>query len=89
MHGAQALFDHLEALDMPRPLDLAFYGSGPTHIVHVMVCMAGIDGRVFGATGGNSDVTSPEVAARFGARVRFRPRITYRPDFVGLRKLPL
>jgi hypothetical protein len=47
------------------------------------------DGRVFGACGGNSDTTSIEIAMKQGARVRYRTRRDYRPDFICYLRMPL
>lgn len=66
---------------------LAFYGHGLNALNHVMLVLP--DGRAFGACGGNSSTTSPELAAKQGARVRYRPTHAYRPDFKGFRALPL
>lgn len=90
LHNAQRLWNELEPTDRPAPGDLAFYGHGKNLISHVMVCFdGGPNGRVFGACGGNQYTTSAELAAKIGARVRFRNTKDYRPDFKGFRKLPL
>jgi cell wall-associated NlpC family hydrolase len=62
--------------------DLVFYGP-PNRITHVMVLWP--DGRVFGATGGNSKTTTPTK----GAEVQFRSKVMYRPDLRGFRAFPL
>lgn len=67
--------------------DLAFYGHGRNMPSHVMMFCG--DGRVFGACGGNTDVVSPEIAKKKGARVRFRESPLYRPDFLGFWRNPL
>lgn len=66
---------------------LAFYGPAMNMINHVMLVLP--DGRSFGACGGNSAVTSPEIAAKKGARVRYRATHAYRPDFRCFRAIPL
>lgn len=66
---------------------LAFYGPAMNMVNHVMLVLP--DGRSFGACGGNSAVTSPEIAVKKGARVRYRPTHAYRPDFLCFRALPL
>lgn len=74
-----------------RPGDLAFYGrrlrDGRLDCTHVMVLLAG--GRVWGASGGDSTTTTREAALARGARVKAKPLIRYRSDFLGLRRLPL
>lgn len=80
---AKDLFELLEPTDDPQPLDLCFYGM--PEVDHVMFLWH--DGRVYGACGRGS-TSSPELAAVQGARVRFRPRVDYRDDFRGYRKLP-
>ncbi len=85
-HSAAKLFDELEATKDPHPGDLAFYGP-PTRITHTMIFWG--DGRVFGATGGNRDTTTPVIAKKKGACVQFKPSVNYRPDFRGFRKLPI
>ncbi len=45
------------------------------------------DGRVYGACGGNSDVTSPEIAEAKSAMVQFHKCIPYRHDLLGFRSL--
>lgn len=86
-HNAQRLYNELAKTEAPRPGDLVFYGSGPTHITHVMIHFG--DGQVLGATGGNHTTDSVEEARKIGARVRFRPRHDYRPDRVGYAVSPL
>ena len=66
---------------------LAFYGPAMNMINHVMLVLP--DGRSFGACGGNSAVTSPDIAAKKGARVRYRATHAYRPDFRCFRAIPL
>lgn len=72
--------------EMKLPLDapagaLAFYGP-PGKANHVMLCVG--DGRVFGACGGGPQTVAPQK----GACVQYRPSLRYRPDFLGLRRLP-
>jgi len=85
-HSSARLFDELEVTEKPAPGDLAFYGP-PHRITHVMVVVG--DGRVMGAAGGGSGTTSLEIARRQGARVKFKTKHNYRPDFRGFRRLPL
>lgn len=87
-HNAGRLFAALKSTKEPMPLDLAFYGP-PGSITHVMFFMANGDGRVFGACGGNAFTTTVEKAREQGACVRFRPKVDYRPDFRGFRRIPL
>lgn len=84
-HNAARLFAELEPTEEPNPLDLCFWGQ-PGQVSHVMLLWH--DERVFGACGGNSSTTTPELAQKIGARVRFRSGIGYRPDFRGYRTLP-
>lgn len=74
-----------------QPGDLAFYGrrkpDGALDCTHVMVLLPG--GRVWGATGGDSTTTSRAIAEAKGARVKAKPLVRYRQDFVGFRRLPL
>ena len=65
--------------------DFAFYGADPHSTTHVMVALErqGDVVPVFGASGGNSDVTSPAIAKKKGARVRSRSTHLYRRDFLG------
>ena len=81
------LFKQFKDTDDPRFGDLVFYGVGKNCLTHVMMYCS--DGKVFGACGGNSDVTNPEIAKKRGARVRFRDRVDYRPDFVAYKRLEL
>lgn len=88
-HNAQRLFDHFEPLGpgaTPRAMDLAFYGSSPRNVDHVMVLWG--DGQVFGASGGNRHSIDPVDTLRRGQKVRFRPSVTYRPDLIAIRSLP-
>ena len=86
-NGSSAhLFDKLKPTDDPEPGDLIFYGP-PHKVTHVMVYWG--DGRCYGATGGDSTTVSVEMANRRGARVRFRAKVKYRPDFRGFRRLPI
>lgn len=85
-HGAQRIMDEWEPTTTPHALDVALYGR-PGHANHVMFVWG--DGRVYGASGGNSSTTSPQVAARIGACVKFKPSAGYRPDLLGYRVNPL
>lgn len=85
-HNAARLFADLEPTTSPKPGDLCFYGR-PGKVSHVMVWVG--DGRVVGASGGNSDTLSREIAQRQGACVKFKKSHLYRPDWRGFRALPL
>jgi cell wall-associated NlpC family hydrolase len=85
-YNAARLFLELKPTDVPRPGDLCFYG-GPGRITHVMTWVG--DGQVVGASGGNRDTLSVEIARRIGARVKYRKSHLYRPDFRGFRQLPV
>lgn len=92
-HNAQALYTLSQKLSGPEealPGDLVFYGPGKNAINHVMVCIEPSlhgDYRVFGACGGDSKTTTPELAKKIGARVRYRNRINYRPDFRAIGRI--
>lgn len=68
---------------------LAFYGPSyrPSQPTHVMTVTRSPDDHliVTGATGGNSDTITVEIANKIGACVKTRPSIGYRRDllFVG------
>jgi murein DD-endopeptidase len=80
-HNAQRLWTELPETFDPQPGDLAFYGR-TDHSSHVMV-RVGAFGLIVGASGGNSDTTTPTP----GASVKIRASHTYRPDFLGWRSL--
>lgn len=84
-HGAAGLFDALEHVEEPLPMDIAAYGA-PGHVDHVMVVWG--DGRVYGASGGNSYTTSVELALARKACVHFKDSVAYRPDFRAYLRLP-
>jgi hypothetical protein len=86
-HHSQALFDLLRPENAPQAGRLAFYGSSQRGVSHVMWCVG--DGRVYGACGGDSSVTTPELARDRGAKAMFRLRVEYRADFLGYRSLQL
>lgn len=83
-HNSERMFRELSEIQGRSAMagDLVFYGP-PNRITHVMVLWE--DGRVYGATGGNSKTTTPTK----GAAVQFRRSIHYRPDLRGLRAFPL
>jgi murein DD-endopeptidase len=89
-HRCQTLWEALPPTREPQPGDLALYGT-PGHATHVMLVVG--DGRVYGACGGDSTTTSPELALQRGARVRYRLKVEYRhgrdgrSDFLGYRSL--
>lgn len=89
-YSSQRMFEEFEVALRPAPTDvvLALYGfpgdSAP-HVNHVMLTVG--DGRVFGACGGDHSTLTLEAAKLRKAEVRFRPSVTYRPDFLGYRRL--
>jgi len=87
-HNAARLFAELEPIEFfqLRPGDLVFYGQ-PGQISHVMFFWTP-EGEVYGACGGNSSTTSPEVAMKAGACVKSRRSVLYRPDVRGYRRYP-
>lgn len=87
-HNTDVLWNELTPIIEPRPGDLAFYGrGGPRNVSHVMV--VGPLGIVFGASGGDSGVTSVAIARQRGAKVKAYDDVMYRPDFRGYRRLPV
>lgn len=89
-HGTARLWAELEATDEPMPMDLCFFGlvqGGQLTNGHVMTLWD--DGRVYGACGGNSHVTSVELAKKANAYVKFQLGTHYRHDFIGYRHLPI
>jgi hypothetical protein len=99
-HSAQRLYNACKDIEGWNSLDskhlppkselpcLAFYGPGKNMITHVVVVMP--DGRVIGAgNGGDSTVTTPDIAKKRGARVKFFSNHLYRDDFRGFKKIPL
>lgn len=89
-HNAQTLYGCLPHTADPRPGDLAFYGTGRFGISHVMVVWGGGPlGPVVGASGGNHDITSVDLARAKGARVQMKPSVKYRPDLVGYATPPI
>ncbi len=84
--NARMFFDRLSPIEPAdaQPGDLVLYG-GPEGHMHIM-CWWG-DGRVFGATGGGHTCTTPEIAAKIPAKVRFK-LLGYRPDLRGFRSAP-
>lgn len=80
MYNCARLYSLLLPTDKPVKGDLCFYGlkDRPTHV------MVFIGPTVFGASGGGKQTTTPVAHAK----VQYKPRVTYRPDFLGYRKLP-
>lgn len=70
----------------PRAGDLAIYGT-PQRATHGMILWE--NGHVIGACGGNQHTVTPALAARVGAKVRFRPSALYRSDLLGYLCFPL
>jgi len=85
-HNAELLWKGLPHTPKPVAGDLIFYGHGD-YATHVMILMP--DGRPYGASGGNSATTSPEIAKAIGAKVQYRSKVTYRPDLLGYAANPL
>lgn len=85
-HGAAGLFEALGHVDFPAPLDLAAYGP-PGHVDHVMFWWG--DGRMYGASGGDSTTTTVASALSRRACVHFKTAVSYRPDFRCYLRLPL
>lgn len=84
-HNAQKLHDECDSLSAPEEGCLVFYGKSPTQVSHVMTYMA--DGRVFGASGGNSKTVTPDIAKSIGAKVKYQSGPKYRPDLIGFGRL--
>ncbi len=76
---AEGLRQKFPAISTPNIGDLVFYGK-PDRATHVMMCIA--DGIVIGASGGNSECTTPEIAKKKNAMVKIK-RINYRDDIIG------
>jgi hypothetical protein len=75
----QATRNLLPLAETPAPGDLAFYGTGPTHIIHV----ATVDefGGVISADGATPDIKDlAHAMANPANRVRRHPTINYRRD---------
>lgn len=84
-HNAQALSELGEDADGgPVEGDLAFYGKDG-HITHVMTVVS--DGRVFGASGGDSRTTTPEIAKKMNANVRYQSSVLYRKDLACIKRI--
>ena len=85
-HNTDRLWAELEPTSNPIPGDLVLYGgTRPDDVQHVMVWWG--DGRVYGACGATSAITTLHDAVRAQARVRFR-RLHYRTDLRGYRHSP-
>lgn len=87
---AQGICNLLKDLGAVSPVrfklgDIAFYGSDPDHITHVMMLID--DYRVIGATGGDSRVKTLEDAKARNACVRGE-RLDYRKDLVCVLRPP-
>ena len=87
--NAQKLLNNCAMVDKPLPGDLCFYGPSHAMVTHVMIYTGTKykEGQVFGASGGDSTVTSPEKAAAKEASVRFHRTPKYRKDFLGYGRL--
>lgn len=86
-HNAHALMGLCTPVD-PRDLrsgDMVFYGSG-SRASHVMTVTD--DGRVYGASGGDSTTVTPELAKARNATVRHQKDYKYRKDFLMAGRLP-
>lgn len=86
MHNCQRLFIALPQTKKPFAGDLCFYGTDSNRVSHVMMWVG--DGRVIGACGGDSRVTSVEIARQFRAMVKFKNSHLYRKDFLGFGSSP-
>ena len=86
-HNANALMGLCAevASDATRAGDLVFYGSG-SRATHVMTVMG--DGRVYGASGGDSRTVSPTIAKAMNATVRYQKDYKYRKDLIRFGRLP-
>jgi cell wall-associated NlpC family hydrolase len=84
-HNAQKLHDECHPIDAPGEGCLVFYGSDANHVSHVMTYLS--DGRVFGASGGNSKTVTPEIAKQMNANVRYQSNYKYRSDFVSFGRI--
>lgn len=85
-HNCARFWKDLPATETPKPGDLVLYGRAE-HPTHVMIYWGGNPARVYGASGGNSDTLTVELAQKRGARVRFKTSVDYRPDRLGFRTL--
>jgi len=91
--NAQKLLNNCAVVTDPRPGDLAFYGPSRSLVTHVMVYIGtnagpGLRGkRVFGASGGDSRVVTPEIAKERNAVVRGFKSHLYRHDFLCFGRL--
>lgn len=80
--SARGLFNLCQRTQAPLPGDLAFYGSKPDKVTHVVVIIDGV--RVVSASGGDSRTTSKEIARKMGAAVKLHSSVLYRSDFLGI-----
>lgn len=88
---ADSLYRDLEAIDVPRPGDLALYGT-PAKATHVMIVVGELVAGacpVAGMSGGGSKTASVEIAKASGAWHKWFASHLYRRDFLGFRKLPI
>lgn len=91
-HNSQRLANELPHVNHPSPGDLCLYGKSWQLVNHVMVW---VDGRVIGASGGNSRTVTREIALQMNACVRWKPKPGYArfkdgsTDFLGFRGMPL
>lgn len=86
-HNCTKLATKCAKTNRPREGTLVFYGYGSNMLTHVMVYMT--DGRVYGATGGNSDNTNIEYSIKKGHKVTYRSGPMYRPGFKFYADLPI
>jgi hypothetical protein len=79
---ADRMWKTLEHTEDPQPGDLALYG---THrkATHVEMVVEGRYGPVIGASGGDSNTRSVADAQRMNAKVKQKPHVFYRKDFLG------
>lgn len=89
-HNCQKICDTLVPTKKPEKGDAVLYGlrgKNSLKASHLMIWVG--DGRVIGASGGNRDTKTVEIAKAKGACVQFKPSKDYRPDFLGFRISPL
>ncbi len=86
-HNSSYMFDRYPLADEPQPGDLAMY---PRHVM-VLLWRRRDSGlwAVMGASGGDSETTTKEIALARGARVTAYGSHMYRSDFRGFRSMEL
>ena len=77
-HTAQRYHDETRKLldiETPEPGDLGFYGADGSHVVHVVIYLAG--GHVLSADGATRAIVDLETAKKKGAAVRLHQNAGY------------